>query len=288
MLADPNTPQKVRDKLNHVMRVREFARQSIGLKIGNSYTTYSEIDREAASFNVTASRRLALDPRTWWFPIVGTVPYLGFFERERAEALRAELEREGWDAIVDDVPAYSTLGYFNDPLLSSQIRYRDWYLTRLIIHEAAHQTLWLKGDVSYNESFSSFVEKMGALEYHKMHDTPEEYRLKIRGLDEAAAINALFLNYARRLDAIFKGDASDQEKLRNKMEMLTAFDRELTAVTKEFQAIHFDNRKGSEWNNAHFLSYVRYHSGEDHFSKIFEKCNSDWRCFFEAVQREKL
>ncbi len=143
VIADPNTDAKTRQALRHVQEVQAFGRDHLSLNIGDSFTQFTKIDRPYVSWNVTAARELALEAYTWWFPIVGRVPYLGYFSKEEAREKADELKAKGgWDVRVRPVTAYSTLGWFNDPLLSSQIRLSEFYLTRLVIHESAHATLW--------------------------------------------------------------------------------------------------------------------------------------------------
>ncbi|MDH5654581.1 MAG: aminopeptidase, partial [Spirochaetia bacterium] len=191
VIQSPDTDEATRKKLRHVLKIQKYAEDSMGLDISNSYKKYARIDRDAAAYNVTASEELAFIPKTWYFPIVGRVPYLGFFSREEAENFKKELEKEGWDANVSEVSAYSTLGWFEDPLLSSQLSYPDWYLTRLILHEATHSTVWFQDDVNFNESLATFVEIEGALQYYSATEGRQSMLRKKKFIEENQALVAI-------------------------------------------------------------------------------------------------
>ncbi|HUG41915.1 MAG TPA: aminopeptidase [Longimicrobiales bacterium] len=164
LLASPLTEEGTREKLALVRMARTFASRELGLDVGASYTTYSDLGRDTLLLVVTGARRDAFVPVTWWFPIVGRVPYKGFFDPDDARAEARRLEREGYDAAVRPAGAFSTLGWFNDPLLSTTLRYDDVSLASTVIHEVTHNTVFLKGRVAFNESFASFVGDRGAVE----------------------------------------------------------------------------------------------------------------------------
>ncbi len=287
VIADPATGTEERAKLLHVERVREFARRELGLRVEDTYTSYSRLDREAIAWNVSASRELALEPKTWWFPIVGRVPYLGFFTKEEAEDLRAELEAEGWDVIVSTVAAYSTLGWFDDPLVSPQLQSSEWWLASLVIHESAHATVWFPGDVRFNESFASFVETEGALQFYRQTFGPdsEEYRSRIRLLLEAKEYSLILRRYAEKLNHLYAADDPEERKRVGKRRLLEELRTELLRRAPEFRELNLRKRAEREFNNAHFLSHLRYRSGSDFFQTRFEACERRWSCFLESMQK---
>ncbi|MBL8022156.1 MAG: aminopeptidase [Leptospirales bacterium] len=285
ILKRPETDPKTLEKLTHVKAVSEWGKTRLGLK-GEAFQTLSRIDRKAVAWNVTASRELAFIPKTWWFPIVGTVPYLGFFSEARANATAEELKREGWDVATQEVAGYSTLGWFKDPLVSSQLEFSNWYLTRLVIHESTHNTLWLPGSVDFNESFASFVEIAGALQYARETEgeASETYKRKIAALASTQEIHRHFRNCARQLDAIYKSSMSDSEKRDNKQRIIEAFRLELERIRGN---VGQQNQPKESFNNADFLSFLRYESGQEYFQNQFEQCAKDWSCFFAKMQSLK-
>jgi predicted aminopeptidase len=173
VVADPATPPEVRRKLDLVVQARTYAASVLDLDAGDSYTTFSRIDRDTLALVVSAARRDRLEAITWWFPIVGRVPYKGFFNPDRARAEAERLDRRGYDVYLRTVGAFSTLGWFNDPLLSTMLRYDDVGLASTVIHELTHNTIFIPGRVSFNESFATFVGDRGAIDFFCTRDGEE-------------------------------------------------------------------------------------------------------------------
>ena len=160
-IADPQTPAPLRQRLELARRIRDFASRELKLPDNGSYRSYAKLDRPYVVWNVFAAPEFSVKPVQSCFPVAGCVAYRGFFARADAERYAARLRDQGLDVFSYGVPAYSTLGWFDDPLLSTFIRYPEWELARLIFHELAHQELYVKGDTTFNESFAVTVEDEG-------------------------------------------------------------------------------------------------------------------------------
>ena len=160
-LADPATPPALRERLEAARRIRAFASSELALPDNGTYTSYAELGRPFVVWNVFAAPEFSVRPRRECFPFAGCVSYRGFFSHEAAQRHAARLKGEGFDVHAGGVPAYSTLGWFDDPLLSSFIAYPDAQLARLIFHELAHQVAYASGDTTFNESFAVVVEEEG-------------------------------------------------------------------------------------------------------------------------------
>ncbi len=288
VLADSQTPEAVRRKLMYVEKVRRFAQDKMGLKVHETYQYYSDLRRPALAWNVSASKKLAFQAKTWWFPIAGSLPYLGFFSYEDAKAQARKLEREDWDVRISEVAGYSTLGWFDDPLLSTQLAYSDWYLASLVIHECAHATLWFQDDVSFNESMASFTGITGALQFYE-----QEYGLEKRRQQEAVLVRRLqkrqlYRSYRRRLEKLYAGRLSKEEKLRKKAQILARLEALLgrgSYKADSKQDADADKYLFGPLNNADLLAYHRYNSGEAYFRSLFQSCGEDWACFFQRLQK---
>lgn len=165
LLNDPSLEPGRRAKLELVVQARSFARRELDLEVGDSYTSFSDIGRDTLSLVLSASPRDRLVAYTWWFPIVGRVPYKGFFSREKAEAARRELESQGYDTYLRTTSAFSTLGWLPDPLLSTVLRQDSVGLVETVIHEVTHNTMFISGHVKFNESFANYVGSVGAIEF---------------------------------------------------------------------------------------------------------------------------
>ncbi|CAN5377642.1 aminopeptidase [soil metagenome] len=165
VIADPRTPEDWRAKLALVLRARDFAADSLGLDAGESYTTFSELDSDTLALVVSAAYRDRFEAYTWWFPIVGRVPYKGFFSERAAFEAAADLQQEGFDTYIRPTSAFSTLGWFNDPLVSSLMRYDSVQLVNTVAHELFHNTFFAAGQVQFNESAASFVGSRAAIDF---------------------------------------------------------------------------------------------------------------------------
>jgi predicted aminopeptidase len=283
-LQDPNLKPDHRRNLLFLEEVRQFALEA-GLNAGKMYTSYTRIDRDAAAYNVTASAPLKLEARTWWFPIVGTVPYLGFFEKSRAEEKERELIAEGYDTRVRRVPAYSTLGWFDDPVLSSQLDCSELCLSRVFLHEAAHATLWLKGSVNFNESFASFVEDQATRQFWLKKEGPASKTVRLIDLldKESKQLTQIMQQCHKNLQSLYENQEQTRaEMLISKKKMVLACKKNVSAAN--FRAMRLDGWLAEEWNNTHFLAYARYRSGDSFFNKKFTSCNNDWPCFFHIME----
>ena len=160
-LADPATDPKLRQRLETARRIRAFATRELGLPDNGSYLAYADLNRAAVVWNVFAAPALSVEPKAECFPFTGCVSYRGFYSEAEARRQADKLREDGYDVYVGGVPAYSTLGWFDDPLLSTFIRYPDAQLARLLFHELSHQLVYAKGDTTFNESFAVTVEQEG-------------------------------------------------------------------------------------------------------------------------------
>jgi predicted aminopeptidase len=163
VLKDPGTDTRTRSRLQLVLQARSFAQHELGLNTGESFTTYSWVDSDTLLMVLSAARKDKFEQYTWWFPIVGRVPYKGYFDFDDAYAAAARLEQEGYDAYVRPSGAFSTLGWFNDPLLNTVLRYGEVSLASTVIHELLHNTIYVPSQISFNESFANFVGDRGAV-----------------------------------------------------------------------------------------------------------------------------
>lgn len=284
-LRDDALTAQEREALQFVQEVRRFAIDRMHLKAGETYTQYSRLDRESLAWNVTAAPALSLTPLTWWFPIVGDVPYLGYFDRADAEAKQAELVAAGYDTELSEVSGYSTLGWFDDPLTSPQLRFGRYSLAALIIHESAHATLWFPGDVNFNESFASFVESEGAKQLFRERGDLAQLRAIEIARQERRQWRELHQAMALQLQALYAGAGSEQSKRSEKHRLIGEFHGRASQLRDSFQLIRPRLAEPAELNNAYFLGFLRYYSGAEYFSGEFEGCARDWPCFFERMGR---
>ena len=220
VIAAPDTDPGLAARLRTALDIREFASDALALPANASYRRYVELDRRFVVWNVVATPELSLAPRQWCFPVAGCLSYRGYFSESAAETYAEALEARGWDVTVAGVRAYSTLGWFADPLLSSMVELPEYLLARIVFHELAHQRLYVPGDPELNESFAVVVERAGVdrwIEAAGRADLTERHRI---AAGREAAFLALLRGVRRDLDAVYASSRSDAEKRAAKVQRI--------------------------------------------------------------------
>ncbi len=217
-LADPSTPATLRERLAAAQRIRDFASRGLGLPENGSYRSYAELGRPFVVWNVFAAPEFSVEPRQECFPITGCVAYRGFFSEQDARRHAERLKSQGFDVHVAGVPAYSTLGWFDDPLLSTFIRYPDGQLARLVFHELAHQLVYAPNDTTFNESFAVVVEEEGVRRWLEAEGRMAELE-SFRAAQQRRKTLAQKVKEARmRLAAVYKAGLPAEEMRAKKAE----------------------------------------------------------------------
>lgn len=286
VLVTPNIDAKTKEKLNLIRDVRKFAIEVLALNQNGGFEYYTKLDREEIGWNVSASEPLALKSYTWWFPIAGTVPYKGFFQKDKAIELENDLKQKGYDTRIRVIGGYSTLGWFSDPVLSPQLSWPDHRLVGLVIHEMAHATAYLPGDTTLNESYASFVEEIGIERYYIKKEGIKSPNLEKFKKEKTKRITTIKLlqNYANQLKAIYVSDNDQSMKKILKANTILNFKNEVIAshLVPEEKSKEFLAR---DWNNEDFLGALRYHSGEVSFLDLYEKSNRNLAIFHKEVKK---
>ena len=216
LLADPSTDPQLVQRLATARRIREFASRELGLPDNGSYLSYADLNRPAVVWNVFAAAELSVEPKAECFPFTGCVSYRGFYAEADARRHAERLRADGYDVYVGGVPAYSTLGWFDDPLLSTFIRYPDPQLARLVFHELSHQLVYAKGETTFNESFAVAVEEEGVRRWLEAEGRSGELAA-FRAQQSRQREFAQRVSQARaRLAAVYKMNLSREEMLEHK------------------------------------------------------------------------
>ncbi len=284
LLKQSDLDPEVRARLRFVQDVRAFAEREIGLARSNNYTTFCDIGDGPVSWNLTASPKDRLEPVQWTYPVVGRFPYRGYFDRKRAVREQERLEGEGYDTYLRPVGAYSTLGWFKDPILSSMLRYRDVDLADLIIHELTHATLWISGNVTFNESLATFVGKAGALLFTEARygSGSAEVRQVLDRRGDQRLFQAFMYEVAGELETLYQSDLSYEEKLvRREAVFKGARTRFAHLPLKTDLYSSFPKWK---LNNAWMMAYRIYHQEIDVFDRVYEAAGRDLKRTVEVLK----
>lgn len=277
VLDDEDEPTRVRDLLRHVGPVKAFGERN-GLRATTSYSKYTDLRRRAAVWVVSACAPLAFHPRTWRFPIAGEVPYLGWFSRADAERYAKTLRDAGWDADVRPSAAYSTLGWFEDPVLSTMLSSGPdavGDLAETILHESLHATFYVPGQTGVNESVASFVGEELASRYldwtFGAGSTEKAAYLATRKEGDRRA--ALLIRAHQDLSTLYESAASDDEKRAKKAERIAELSRALGATRP--------------LNNASLYQWRSYHEGRKELAGLLASCGGDVARLVAALGRLK-
>jgi predicted aminopeptidase len=290
--AGEETPEGAADQafVERVMDIRRFAMEELGLKESKNYTRYVELDRQYLAAVVSAADKTSFIRHEWWFPVVGRVPYKGFFNPRDARKERARLEKRDLDVWVRGVDAFSTLGWFRDPLYSYMKKYPVYELADLIIHELLHATVYLKGESQFNEELAEFVGGEGARFYMESRFGLEsgEYQRMIDAKTDGAAYVVFIRGLIAELDVLYRSGAAREEKLRQKEEIIRAAQRRFTA---EYDTLfHGENYRGFEKlpvNNAYLELYRLYYAEDNYLADFYRRSGGDLSRFIAAAKTLK-
>ncbi len=289
-LADPATAPALRERLQLSQRMRDFAVAELKLPDNRSYRAYADLGRGAVVWNVVAAPELSLTLKTWCFAVMGCVGYRGYFDRAAADALAAELKREGWEVSVYGVPAYSTLGWTDwlggDPLLNTFLNWPEGELARIIFHELAHQVVYVNDDTTFNESFATAVERIGGQRWLATR-AGDAARAEYARLDERRRdFRELTLRQRDRLKALYASPRSDDDKRRGKSEAKVQIEAEIAALkTGRWAGFSGYDAWFANANNASYGVQAAYQELVPGFERLFEREGRDLERFYAAVRQ---
>lgn len=286
VIADEQADPELRRRLEMVQEARRFAVERLGLPDSGSYKSYVALDRPFALWNVFVTEEFSLAAEEWCAPLYGCFAYRGFYDEARARDYAARLSRQGMDVHVAGVSAYSTLGWFRDPVLSSMMRWDDAVLVATIFHELAHEQYYLRGDTAFNESYATFVEEEGLRQWalSRGESLPEAVQQRRRRQEDFVA---LITTARERLKALY-AEELDAETMRSRK--ADAF----AQLREDYRALRdsawdgwsgYDQWFDSYLNNAKLLPVGLYHQWVPAFESLFIEVGGEWADFHEEVSR---
>jgi predicted aminopeptidase len=285
VIDDPSTSAALRAQLKSVTAIRNFASRELGLPDNGSYRKYADIGRPYVVWNVVAAPEFSVDPKQWCFPIVGCVAYRGYFVEKRARRFAAGLHTKGFDVVVGGVAAYSTLGHFDDPILSSMVNWNDVELASIIFHELTHQMLYVPNDACFNEALATTVEEEGVRRWLQQQGREKdlaEHLLQHGRYLEVIALMTETRNHLRTLYASGLPPPLMRERKRETFEEL----REAYAALKAQWGGHapFDAWFAADLNNAHLASIATYFTCVPGFERELKAAGGNLPAFYLRVR----
>ena len=276
LLSNPDLADRIRNQFELIQAILEYA-ASIGLEPGDNYTTFYDTGEAPVIWGLSASPPDRFEAHLWDFPIVGSVPYKGFFEKDLALKEQATLRDAGLDALVRPVNAYSTLGFFSDPILSVMLEYQPDQLADLILHELTHGLAYAPDHTDYNESLATFVGRQGSILFLAQHfgpDTPLLKEAHERRID-SALFRKFMISTVASLDSLYSSGLTREVVLRNRHSVFEQRKRDFAQISKQFIRTNYDGFLEWPLNNAKLLSYHRYNTNIELFSAVHKTLGND-------------
>jgi predicted aminopeptidase len=286
VLADAATNPRLANKLQLVQQARAFASDALGLPANGSYRSYVDLQRRFAVWNVFAAPAFSVTPIEWCFPIAGCVAYRGYFSEAAAQEAGAQLRAEGLDVFVAGIPAYSTLGWFDDPVMNTFIHYPEPELVGLMFHELAHQLVYLPGDSTFNESFATAVEQEGVRRWYERAHDPQGYAAYQAAQARKQAFTALLVRTRDQLAAAYAKEASVDQRAADKARIVAQAGQAYAALKQSWggYAGYDPWFTDTPLSNAKLISATLYADRVPAFSALLAQLGGDLPRFYARVR----
>ncbi|HEY1269308.1 MAG TPA: aminopeptidase [Candidatus Binatia bacterium] len=271
-LQRPDLDPKTRDQFKLVLAVREYARDQLKFNVGGSYSSYSFVDRQNLSYILMAAPKTELKPHMWWFLVVGDVPYKGYFSQEDALAEAKNFEKNGYDTYIRTSPAFSTLGWFDDPLLAHLLRYDKVTLADIIFHELFHNTLYVGSAGEFNESLANFVGAQAAIQFFRDRwgeGSPEHLRA-VEEWEEQIEFSRYLGDVAASVEELYAKNIPDAEKLRLREEVFARAQANWADRIADHPNHRYIGFAKVSLNNAVLMHYLLYFKDLELFETVYQ------------------
>jgi len=285
LIANTNTPPELREKFRLVMDLRRFAERELKLPVKGHYDRYADVKRRFVVWNVHAAEEFSLEPKAWWYPIVGRLKYRGFFSEKQARAYAKKLETEGLDVYVGGVEAYSTLGWFKDPLLNTFIHHDEVILSEILFHELGHQRVFVSGDTDFNEAFATALAEEGVRRWFR--DKPEKLeQFRVHEKREADFVRIVLAARDHLKNVYARSNDSPAALRHDKLLAIEELRREHAAIKeREWNGYAgYDGWFKRPVNNAQLNTVATYHRFVPAFRAILRENGGDLEKFYKQVE----
>lgn len=288
LLDDPATDPELASRLHQANDIRVFAHNNLGLTNNDSYSQFAPTGKEAVTWNVVAAPEFSVNPRLWCFPVSGCVPYRGYFDEDKARSFAEKMKAKSFDVMISPAIAYSTLGWFDDPLLDTMLQYSDAQLAGIMFHELAHEKLYVKSDTAFSEAFAGFVEETGVQLW--LEKTGQEVQLTQWQAGKQAALdfNRLLQDVRQQLQEIYIKNLPEEAKLALKRETLLAWSNRYRELVKQQwnDVDYFATWMSGELNNAHLALMNSYEGGSCAFTALYAQAGHELEPFYVLAEQK--
>ena len=284
LVSTRNISEGLKHKFKDIERIKNFAKNNLGLPVGDNYSSYVDVNRDYLVWNVFAAPEFSTKPSTWCYPFAGCVSYRGYFSKDQALRYARKLENQGLDVYTGGVAAYSTLGWFDDPITSTIIDRSSNQLARLIFHELAHQVVYIPGDTTFNESFATVVENEGLRRWlSSLGHSDITGQINSRQIQRQQFVD-LVTKYRDRLDKLYEDELSDTLKRQKKRELQTKLRQEFFLLSKEWgNGGGYDSWFANSLNNAQLSTVTSYNDLVPSFEKLLKQSGDNLEVFYGLV-----
>ena len=284
LINSDNTDSHDKNALKEVLQIRNFASSDLLLPDNNSYTSYVELDRDYVTWAVFAAGSLTLTPKTWCFLVVGCVPYRGYFSHAKARHFTLQLQTQGYDTYIAPVPAYSTLGWFSDPVLSSMLGRGSIVTAEYIFHELAHQKLYIKNDTAFNEAFATAVGQIGVEKWLISKGMDKSLNNYLEANKNKLEIYQIIDSLKKQLQEIYESSSGNEHKLALKNMALDKYRETMTKQLITWNKLQqYRSWLLDDMNNAKLNAFSTYRELVPLFLDLYQRCNQEMVRFYQAI-----
>ncbi len=287
VLADPSTPTALRQSLTTAVKVREFARDTLSLPVGDTFADYVNLDRRYVVVNLVAVPAYSLKPYKWCYPFIGCQAYRGYFDLQDARSEQAEFNAKGYDTFIGGVTAYSTLGWFDDPIHTGFTRLPDDRMAALIIHELSHKVVYIDNDTAFNESFATAVELEGLKRWLTRQGEADRFQQTLTRLDHRRQTLALVQATSARLQALYSqsNELTEHTLKARKSALLTQLRSDYQSLQEDWAQAGPFGRPVPVLNNANIALFRQYNQYVPAFRELLREQHGHFAAFYDAVRK---
>jgi len=284
LIDSSTTPVELKEKLVQIKEIRQFSIEKLHLPDNDSYLLYADVGQPYVVWNVFAAPEFSLTAKNWCYFIVGCVSYRGYFDKENAIEHANLLTQQNYDVSVSGIAAYSTLGWFDDPVLNTMLNWREHHLAGLIFHELSHQVLYFKNETAFNEAFSTAVQRIATIQW-LLTTNPEQISSYVEYLQAYQEFRALLKTTRAELSLIYESELDEADKRHQKAAAILKMKKNYEILKTTWpDNISFDRWFSRPINNSRFTSTMTYLEHVPAFFTLFYQANGDWNQFYETVK----